>query len=406
MPTFRYRALTAAGDVVSGDVDAPNATEVTQRIAFLGLIPIEGVIEQSAARGRRKVNVLASFSRPRAEDLTIFTGDLALLLRTGARINDALELLASDPDAGRIRPTLEALTGSILSGESFGEALAAHPDVFPAIYVALARVGEASGTLVSILEALSAERHRGEALRRRLSDALRYPAFLLFAAGGVLIFFLGFVLPQFSNVFRDFNAKLDPILVTFLSLSDFMRGNAQALAASVLLLVVAIWLLSRRREVRHRLIWYVSRLPVVRPAMEYHRAELFCRNLGLLLSSGVTLTASLRILADIMETTGGVAQWSDLVDRVRRGGKLSDALTTTKALPPMAVRTLRLGEDSGQLPMLAGRVADFYEAKLQRSLDRMMAIVGPVAIIFISAIVGGLIVSVMTALLSVNQVIN
>ena len=94
------------------------------------------------------------------------------------------------------------------------------------------------------------------------------------------------------------------------------------------------------------------------------------------------------------------------MDRVRRGGKLSDALTKTKALPPMAVKTLRLGEDSGQLPMLAGRVADFYESKLQRSLDRMMGIVGPVAIIFISAIVGGLIVSVMTALLSVNQAIN
>ena len=406
MPTFRYRALTAAGDVVSGDLDAPNATEVTQRIAYLGLIPIEAVTEQSAARGKRKVDVLAQFSRPRAEDLTIFTGDLALLLRTGARINDALELLATDPDAGRMRPTLAALTGSILSGESFGAALAAHPDVFPPIYVALARVGEASGALVAILEALSAERQRGETLRRRLSDALRYPAFLLLASGGVMLFFLGFVLPQFANVFRDFNAKLDPILVAFLGLSDFMRGNAQALAAGALALLVAIWLLSRRREVRSRFIWYVSRLPVVRPAMEYHRAGLFCRNLGLLLSSGVTLTASLRILADIMGTTGGVAQWSDLVDRVRRGGKLSDALTTTKALPPMAVRTLRLGEDSGQLPMLAGRVADFYESKLQRSLDRMMGIVGPLAIIFISTIVGGLIVSVMTALLSVNQVIN
>jgi general secretion pathway protein F len=105
MPTFRYRALTAAGDVVSGDLDAPNATEVAQRIAYLGLIPIEGVTERSATRGRRKAGILAPFSRPRAEDLTIFTGDLALLLRTGARINDALELLASDPDAGRIRPT-------------------------------------------------------------------------------------------------------------------------------------------------------------------------------------------------------------------------------------------------------------------------------------------------------------
>ena len=107
-----------------------------------------------------------------------------------------------------------------------------------------------------------------------------------------------------------------------------------------------------------------------------------------------------------MAATGSVIQWSDIVDKVRQGGKLSDALTATGALPPMAIRTLRLGEESGQLPMLAGRIAEFYEAKLRRSLDRAVGIVGPFAIIVISVIVGGLIVSVMTALLSVDQVVG
>ncbi len=108
----------------------------------------------------------------------------------------------------------------------------------------------------------------------------------------------------------------------------------------------------------------------------------------------------------MMETTGSVAVWSPIVDQVRHGGKLSDALAATAIFPPMAIRTLRLGEETGQLGMLAGRVADFYEAKLQRSLDRVIGIVGPLAIIVISVIVGGLIVSVMTALLSVNQVVG
>jgi general secretion pathway protein F len=107
-----------------------------------------------------------------------------------------------------------------------------------------------------------------------------------------------------------------------------------------------------------------------------------------------------------MEASGSFIGWSNIVDKVRHGGKLSDALTATEALPLMAIRTMRLGEDSGQLPMLAGRVADFYEAKLQRSLDRAIGIVGPLAIIVISVIVGGLIVSVMTALISVNQVVG
>ena len=107
-----------------------------------------------------------------------------------------------------------------------------------------------------------------------------------------------------------------------------------------------------------------------------------------------------------MEATGTLVRWSNIVDRVRHGGKLSDALTQAEALPPMAIRTLRLGEDSGQLPMLSGRIADFYEAKLQRSLDHAIGVVGPAAIIVISLIVGGLIVSVVTALISVNQVVN
>lgn len=405
MATFRYRALTQAGEVVSGALSAPSAAEVTNRIAYLGLIPIEAVTEQSQAR-KGIAGEFSTLSRPRPQDLTIFTGDLALLLRTGARINDALELLATDADIGRMRPTIAALAASVLSGESFGEALARHSQVFPPVYVALIKVGEASGTLVPILEALSAERQRAEALKQRLTDTLRYPAFLLFAAGGVMLFFLIFVLPQFANVFRDFNAKLDPVLVAFLALSDLLRANGQALAAGSLGLILAIWLASRSPAARDRVIGIVSRLPLIRPAMEYHRASLFCRNLSLLLSSGVTLTASLGILADIMATTGGFTRWSNIVDMVRQGRKLSDALTAAKALPPMAVRTLRLGEDSGQLPMLSGRVAEFYEAKLQRRLDRMTGIIGPLAIIFISLIVGGLIVSVMTALLSVNQVVS
>ncbi len=404
MPTFRYKALTEAGEIVSGAVSAPSAQEVAQRVTHLGLIPIETTAE--AKEGGGGGSVFSMFSAPRAEDLTIFTGDLALLLRTGARINDALEMLATDADIGRMRPTIAALVASILSGESFGEALGKRPDVFPQIYVALVKVGEASGTLAPVLEVLSAERQRAEAMRRRLSDALRYPAFLLLAAGGVLLFFLTFVLPQFANVFRDFNTKLDPVLATFLALSDYLRSHTETLAIGAVAFVLALVLIMRQPAARGAVIGALAQLPIVRPAFEHYRTSLFCRNLGLLLSSGVPLPASLRILSDIMTAAGGFTQWSNMIDKVRQGGRLSEALTASRALPPMAVRTLRLGEDSGQLPMLAGRVADFYEAKLQRSMDRMLGIIGPIAIIFVSTIVGGLIVSVMTALISVNQVVN
>lgn len=405
MPTFQYRALTQVGEIVTGAIEAPDLTEVHHRIEYLGLIPVEA----SSARLSRPLRSrfkLAWPSAPRADEVTIFTSDLALLMRTGARINDALELLAGDADIGRMRPVTAALATAVLSGESFGEAVARHPKVFPPVYVALVGVGETSGALVPALEALAAERQRAEALSRQISDALRYPAFLLVAAGAVLLFFLLAVLPQFASVFRDFNARLDPVLVAFLGLSDLLRQQGQWIAAAALAILLAGWIAFRRPGVQARVMDLFARLPIVRPILEYRRASLFCRNLGLLLTSGVTLTASLRILSTTMQTTGKVIDWPTIVDKVRHGGRLSDALTAASALPPMAIRTMRLGEDSGQLPALAGRIADFYEAKLRRSLDRAVGVVGPAAIILISVIVGGLIISVITALLSVNQVVG
>jgi general secretion pathway protein F len=404
MASFHYKAMTRTGEVVSGSISASTAAEVAERVEYLGLIPIETIRDDGAkSPGRLDTSLL---SRPRREDVTIFTSDLALLLQTGARINDALELLSSDADIGRLRPTVAKLTSAILSGESFADALAHHPALFPPMYVELARVGEASGTLVNILEVLGAERARAEALRRRLSDALRYPAFVLAAAGAVLLFFLTFVLPQFGAVLRDFNAKLSPVMVTFLALSEFLRAHVIGLLLSLIAFLGGGWYLVRQPKARSRAMEAIAHLPLVSRALEFHRTSVFCRNLGVLLGSGVPLATTLRILADLMATTGRTEAWSKTVDLVRHGGKLSEALTKTQALPAMAIRTLRLGEESGQLPVLAHRIAEFYEAKLQRSLDRLVGIAGPVAIISISVIVGGLIVSVMTALMSVSQVVG
>lgn len=403
MPNFRYRALTQTGEIVSGSISAANLGEVSQRIEYLGLVAIDSGLEEKAAGWSFS---LAALSRPRPEDVTIFTRDLALLVRAGARLNDALELLSNDMDVGRLRPTVLAIKTAILSGESFAEALGRHPSLFPSMYVALVRVGEMSGTLDHILETLGGERARAEGLRRKVTDALQYPAFVLLAAGAVLIFFVTFVLPQFSSVLHDFNAKTDPIIETFLALSDLLRGHGFEVTAVASAAVVGGWLLWRRPGVRASVITQLARLPVISSVVDFHRTALFCRNLGILLGSGVTLTATLRILVDIMAATGNVPVWTAMADRVRHGGKLSDALTASAVLPPVAVRMLRLGEETGQLPTLAARVAEFYEAKLQRQLDRIVGIIGPAAIVTISIVVGGLIVSVMTALLSVTQVVG
>ena len=377
---------------------------MARRIEYLRLLPIETVEDRKAAATTG--SGFGFFGRPSPAEVTTFTRDLALLLKASARLDDALELLASDADVGRLRPVVARLRASVLAGESFAGAVAAHPSLFPAMYVALVRVGEVSGTLDQVLEMLGAERARSEQMRRKLTDAMQYPLFVLIAAVCVMMFFILFVLPQFSAVLQDFGAKSDSALSIFIRLSDFLRGNASAALLTAALAIAALWWLFRRPGTRNAVMSIVARIPGIANIFQFYRTSLFCRNLAVLLGSGVNLTATLRILVDIMAVTGNVTVWTTAADRVRHGGKLSDALLASSNMPPMAIRMLRLGEETGQLPALAGRVAEFYEAKLQRSLDRIVGIVGPLAIITISTVVGGLIVSVMTALLSVTQLVG
>jgi general secretion pathway protein F len=403
VPNFRYRALTQNGEVVHGTLSAPTASEVARRIEYLRLLPIETVEDKKAAAAQ---DGFGFFGRPSAAEVTTFTRDLALLLKASARLDDALELLANDADVGRLRPVVARLRASVLAGESFASAIAAYPSLFPAMYVALVKVGEISGTLDQVLEMLGAERARSEQMRRKLTDAMQYPAFVLLAAVCVMMFFILCVLPQFSSVLQDFGAKSDSALSVFIRLSEFLRANATPVLLGVAFVIAGTWWLLRRPVTRSAIVSFVARTPGIANIFRFYRTSLFCRNLAVLLGSGVNLTATLRILVDIMAVTGDVTVWTTAADRVRHGGKLSDALLASSNMPPMAIRMLRLGEETGQLPVLAGRVAEFYESKLQRSLDRVVAIVGPLAIITISTVVGGLIVSVMTALLSVTQLVG
>ena len=355
MPNFRYRALTQNGEIVNGTLSAPTPAEVRRRIEYLRLLPIETIEEKSAGAGTIGYGWLG---RPGVAEITTFTRDLALLLKAGARLDAALELLSSDSDVGRLRPVVGKLRAALLGGESFADALADHPTLFPPMYSALVRVGEVSGTLDEVLEMLGAERARSEQMRRKLTDAMQYPAFVLVAAAGVMLFFILFVLPQFSAVLQDFGNKSDTALSGFIKLSDFLRANATAMLSGTAAVIAFVWWLLRRPGAMAAMIGVLSRTPGISTIFRYYRTSLFCRNLGVLLGSGVHLTATLRILVDIMAVTGSEESWTAAADRVRHGGKLSDALSVASSLPPMAVRMLRLGEETGQLPTLAGRVAD------------------------------------------------
>ena len=411
MARYHYKALTPRGEMVTGTIDAPRREEVLNRIEYLGLIPVEAETQDKTAGLLQSLSSpeslwkTISLSKPKPRDVTVFARDLGILLKSGVRIHQALDLLSEQEMTGPLAPAVAALRARIGAGESFADALSHEPALFPDMFVSLVRIGEGAGNLPNIMEALAEERTRLEALRRKATDSLRYPAFILTAATAVLLFFLLFVLPQFASVLKDLGSRVDPILATLMSVSDYVRANGSLLGPIALATILILGLLFAQKSIRMKVVAGFMRLPGLRDLSRDYRTALFCRNLGLQLGNGVKLTTALGLVAQAVQT-GDPEHWRPAIEKVRQGGRLADALTLVDLLSPVAVRMLRLGEEAGHLAGISMRAADLFEVRLERRLESLVAIIGPVSIIAIATIVGGLVISLMTSLISIGQLAN
>jgi general secretion pathway protein F len=399
MPNFRYRAVTHAGEIVIGEVEAPSRDEVVRRIEYLGHLPIDaevitsGVLARGSGIGKRP---------PRGRDVTIFLRQLALLIGAGLTLEAALQTLGDDTSkalawfAGAVRTSISA-------GDSFAEALERHPKIIEPAYVAMVRAGEASGKLEPVLRAIVEDRTRRELLSDRINSAIRYPLFLIVSALVVLLFFLIYVVPQFEPVFKDLGGRLNAGAAFVLAASAWLRANLDVLLGVCLALIPGIWLVVSKAEWRARLIAGFASIPGISGAMHDRRTARVIGTLGLLIENGVALPAALKILRDVVTEPRYVAAVGRVYEQVRNGRRFGEALADTDLLPPLAVRMLRVGDETGDLASIARHAAQFYEHKLGIGLDRLMGAVGPATIIVVSVVIGALIISIMSALLSITE---
>lgn len=397
MGQFAYKALDAQGRFVTGELTAPSVATAIQQLAELGYVPLA----TEPARAERRTFWNAFDSGVPKREVTVFLQDLALLLRAGLPLDDSLRLLTENVTGQAVR-LIERLRATIGEGGSFAAALQAHPATNLPDLLAVIRSAEATGSLEGALEAIAKQRLKQEELAARIRGAIRYPIFLLIVSAGVLLFFLLFVVPQFADVVRDFGTRPDPLVAAVMAISRGLRGNADILLAG-LAGVLALGLIAARvPRLRKHLLAPLPRLPLLRTVFVLRRTTLFCRSLATLLANGVHLTEALRLLA---ESSVAPDQLALVSDRVRRGERLFDALSETQVVPPLAARMLRVGEESGALASVAHRCADYYEGKLGEQVEKLTAIVGPAAIVLISIVIGVLIISIMSTLLSINQIV-
>ena len=396
MARFRYDAVSPEGRRLVGETVAADAATVAAEFGQRGLLLVS-LAKVKATDG----GFLTLPPSPRI--VTSFLAELALMLRSGLPLDEALDLSAQGQPSGLARVVAD-VRSKILGGSSFVQALAAHPTIFSKDIVAMAKVADATGDLDGIFEAVAAERERNHRLTEKVTGALRYPAFLMLSASGVLVFFLTGVIPQFSSLFADSGS--DPgVLVRFvLALSDGLLAHETELGAALAALLLAGFLAWRSARIRNALRAGFLALPVVSAIWRLWRTSRFLSTLSVLLRQGVPLTEALKVLEDAVGTDGRAALAS-VGDSVRRGGRLHEALGGVKLLPAVAVRMIRIGEETGELSRIAGEAGGLYARQLEKRLETVTGLIGPLAIVIIAGLIGGLMVTIMSALVSVNQAV-
>jgi general secretion pathway protein F len=401
MPQFRYRALDASGQMVVGVIEAPSTEAVAPELEKIAYLPIE---ISDAAQARSSFRQLFA-RRPTSEEISGVTEDLATLVKGGLTLDRALLVLSETGARPAVSQLMLELHRGISAGHSLAESVSAHPELFPKTYVKMVEVAEVAGTLDETLRDIAHERRRSEHLRRRISSALTYPAFLTVAAVGVLAFVLLKIIPEFERAMQGFYAEgQQPDQMVF-ALSRMVRANADLLGVAGIILLTGLFFAARSGAVKSFLLRVVGRMPGIREVVRHEQTVAFCATLGTLTNSGVDITTSLRLIRDLMRNRRSAEKIERVVTSVRQGHRLSEALLEVDLLPIYAVHMLRVGEESGELHSAAMRIAGFYEARLDRALTRLTSVLGPAIIILVSLLIAWLIISVITALLSVNELL-
>jgi general secretion pathway protein F len=407
MGRFHYRAVSAQGELLEGEIEGPSRDAVIERLQDLGHTPLH-TAELGAASAAKPARVARPPRRAGARrggriHLGRFTRDLATLLRAGVPLERALRMLQELASA----PAAAALVGRLLEavrgGATLSGALEAHPRVFSRFYVSMVRAGEAGGNLDTVLGRLAGFIEEFNQLRASVKSSLIYPLILIVVAALSVIVLVTFVVPQFSALFADMGQDLPLATRLVVGAGEVVRDWGWAV---LVVAAVGVWALRRwlaDPEVRARWDRGVLGLPGIGDLIVRIEVAVFARTLGTLLGNGVPLLAALAIVRETHTNQALAEAVGAMANGVQQGQGLAEPMARTGRFPPLAVHLVQVGEETGQLESTLAQLADVYDGEVRATIERLLALVEPVLIIGLGLIVGGIIMSILVAILGVNE---
>ena len=343
---------------------------------------------------------------PGLKDIQVFTNQLAVMLKAGINIRDAIDAAADQVDNARFSGILCQVRDDVVAGQPLSDALAKHPRAFSPLYVNMVRAAELSGSLATMLQRISGHLSRQLETRRMVRGAMVYPVIIGVMAVVTTVFLLVAVLPKFTMLFAGKEALLPKPTLALMAISDFMRNQWYIPVAGVVLLTAGI-IMGLRTE-RGTAIWDHTklRLPMLKGMFRALYISRSVNTLGELLSAGVGMLETLEIAADVSGNIVYRNMWLAVHDSVKQGSKLAEPLDEMGILPKNVVQMAAAGEDSGTLGTVLQEVAEFYQKELRSSIKTVTSMIEPLMIVVMGVVVGFIAMSIILPIFKMSSLVK
>ena len=405
MPLYRFKAVAPSGEAQEGEMECASPEMAVQRLQDMGLIPIRvDVSTKSATAVGTALGVRGlGGARVKPDDVAVLTQELATLLKAGLPLDRALEILIGLSANEVVRQMMVDLREDVRAGAALSAALEARGPVFSKFYLNMVRAGEAGGALDVVLQRLSEFMERSKELRETVKSALIYPAILVGVAVLSVALLLVWVVPQFSQMFEESGKALPVPTQVVIAVGDFVRAYWWALILGCT--GAYVWFGRKLQDVEFRLRWdrWLLGLPLVGDLIGKLEVARLTRTLGTLIGNGVTLLTALSIVKETLGNTYMAQALTQVATQLKEGKGLGAPLMESGLFPKLAVHLVTVGEETGKLQEMLLRIADIYDREVHGAVKRMLALMEPILILGLGLVIGGIIMSILVAVLSVND---
>jgi len=402
MSNFKYVAKDQEGKTITGSVEAKDRASAVDTLRKKDLI-IVSVNEGAASRGIGSL----SFGKKRVklDDLVVFSRQLATMVDAGIPLVGALDILSEQMDNKTLSEIITKMRNDVETGSSLSEALSKHKTVFSALFVNMVKAGESSGMLDEILDRLAEYLEKTNALQKKVQSALVYPAIVTLMAFAITLLLLLKVIPVFKTIFEGFGAKLPTPTLVLITISDFLQAYFLLIAAIAGVIFFLLARFAKTDKGRTKIDGMLLKLPIFGVLFTKVAVSKFTRTFSTLIKSGVPILAALEIVGKTSGNKVVELAIDNVRNNVREGENIAEPLAKAKIFPPMVVRMVSVGEQSGELEKMLSKIADFYDEQVDAAVSGLTSLIEPLIIAFLGIVIGSIVICMFLPIFKITSIV-